>query len=771
MAGLPLTPSHSSSSLGDISTNYAFSTSALPTKNIGIPSAGNPDSNVQNVIAKPKQSKSRNGCVTCKAKRLKCDEIHPTCQQCQKRGVQCGGYKKEFKWRSFEESSIVTKSSHLSKKVNSTLRVKRASQQPPNNAKVFSSLESSSHQSARPKIHVNRETSKHRVFQGRRNEVFSIEQVYVSTPTDSAIMPAIPEPPALYMKRRSELCNIENNESSTSGEVQLLSLSPRGVSPGTTLDFLELSNGPRLGLQVCDEGLEDMMQTDQSHEWLISAPSPTQSTASTISSDSHSSQGESFIRIQDIFRRPALLASSSEILLSHFDKHTCGIMSVKDGPGENPWRTLIWPMATDSPALYHAISAMTAFHMSRERKQLRVEGMEHMRKSIRFLAQGLSHGNIKQDVALGTTLVLAFSEAFDRHTSTGFEHLRGAKVILNQALSKTVMMSGDVSRFQFLYNVWVYLDVLARLTSNGQDESHATSPNIMLGPYANSAEIDPLLGCAASLFPLIGQAASIVQRVRKTEKNSVGIITDAIQLQKQLEEWMVGEYYEPPEDPSNEVSHCIKTAEAYRWATLLYLHQAVPEIPSLDSHDLAEKVMVLLASIPVSSRSCIVHIYPLLAAGCEAIGNEERSWAKCRWERMQNRLWIGNVDKAWTVTKEVWDRRDRYFTHHPYKKLQLCHRSSLPQNTIYDTPSAGLATIGYSPFSHGDNPSNCPSWDPAFSDTNIVNSIIPTIVKRGNQGSVLDGCNEKDFEYGFTARGKLHWLGVMKDWNWEVLLG
>lgn len=49
------------------------------------------------------------GCLTCKAKRLKCDEVKPTCQQCQKRNVPCGGYKKDFKWRAFEETAFAPK--------------------------------------------------------------------------------------------------------------------------------------------------------------------------------------------------------------------------------------------------------------------------------------------------------------------------------------------------------------------------------------------------------------------------------------------------------------------------------------------------------------------------------------------------------------------------------------------------------------------------------------------------------------------------------------
>jgi len=46
------------------------------------------------------------GCVTCKAKRLKCGEEKPGCQQCKRRNVECGGYKKDFKWRPFEETNV-----------------------------------------------------------------------------------------------------------------------------------------------------------------------------------------------------------------------------------------------------------------------------------------------------------------------------------------------------------------------------------------------------------------------------------------------------------------------------------------------------------------------------------------------------------------------------------------------------------------------------------------------------------------------------------------
>ncbi|CAE7203317.1 unnamed protein product [Rhizoctonia solani] len=40
----------------------------------------------------PSQVRSRSGCLTCKARRKKCDESKPFCQRCERAGIQCSGY-------------------------------------------------------------------------------------------------------------------------------------------------------------------------------------------------------------------------------------------------------------------------------------------------------------------------------------------------------------------------------------------------------------------------------------------------------------------------------------------------------------------------------------------------------------------------------------------------------------------------------------------------------------------------------------------------------
>ncbi|KAI5813282.1 fungal-specific transcription factor domain-containing protein [Pyronema omphalodes] len=682
---------------------------------------------------KPKQSKSRNGCVTCKAKRLKCDETKPTCQQCQKRGVPCGGYKKDFKWRPFEESTMSSKSGtpkpsrkevgmkslspgcSSSHGISKALRMKPTAEQLQfEDEALFPSLPTTSN------IDIN--SNEFSSARSRPIDIPDMESDGVDMNQQDSLEDLLD-----FARKYRDLYQNHNQRDPIPIEMHqgpdnfrvLGSPHTHGMhsthsqhnqhhsphhSPHRTHNFRS-GQIPETAIGTdgdADDEIEEMIRTTPiSHSWIpvSSFASPTPSMASLSSVATHS----------NLFARPRMPLNSPEVLLSFFDKNTCGIMSMKDGPTENPWRTLIWPLARDSQALYHAISSMTAFHMCRSRPELRVEGMEHMRKSIRFLAQGLSHGNIKADAAVGTTLVLAFSEAFDRHTSTGIEHLRGARVLLNQALSELPpnVVSQEFKRLSFLYNVWVYLDVLARLTA---DSDAGPDQSVDYRPLVSSNDVDPLLGCAATLFPLIGKTAGLVQRVRRAEQNSPQLVQDAVELKMELENWMPHKYYEPIEDPSADITQAMNTAEAYRWATLLYLHQAVPELPrSMGMHEIAVKVLGLIMAIPESSRCCVVHIYPLLAAGCEAVG-EERHWVKRRWEMMMHRMCIGNVSKAWEVVLEVWARRDRF------AEMQ-----------------AGMAAKA----------ERAAGW------------WYPLEDKQGNT------------ELEVSVKGQLHWLGVMKDLGWE----
>ncbi|GMG55577.1 unnamed protein product [Ambrosiozyma monospora] len=268
--------------------------------------------------------------------------------------------------------------------------------------------------------------------------------------------------------------------------------------------------------------------------------------------------------------------------------------------------------------------------------------------------------------------------------------------------------------------------------------------------------VDPLLGVSQKLFPIMGKVASLITKIRKEDsnktttqlhsqykpkkrkRNSLMIISKAVQLKTELENWSPPSFRNLQiEDPLFDLASTIATAEAYRYATLLYLHQAVPEIPSSSSHSLAENILMLFASIPTSSRTCVTHIFPLLVASCEAEPGDEREWVKERWGFLSKKMWIGTIDRAFEVVKEVWSRRDIL-------------RNKKDQVNVDNSGS--------------DRNSTSPRSD--VSDEDAYYKVTKRINDAVNSDDVRSLDNEPDVRLG----GWAHWTTVMDDWNWEVLL-
>ncbi|KAK8193467.1 fungal-specific transcription factor domain-containing protein, partial [Phyllosticta capitalensis] len=719
-----------------------------------------------NGVTKRKQSKSRNGCSTCKAKRLKCDETKPTCQQCARRSVPCGGYKKDFKWRPFEEASFTGPKPPQPAKQSKAPTVTAANPQSPPVADVspqtslpsdvrFAPPFASSQQSAAP------------VQQSMLEFSFPTPGAF---PPGSSPIAARPEPAAIDPLEPGSTTSTTSmfNDADTVDTVPSVNTAISSLSSGQSPRLVDLllpgtdpnappheympweaqfpgadamfphppyfGHGPNV---MEDDGdIEEIMRPLASHginpdheAWVMRLPTPLPSGDFGRTTPRPPEPFPAFLH------EPRVAMDSPEMTAMLFDRQTCGILSLKNGPSENPWRSLIWPLAQDSPALFHAIASMTNFHMSKQNSRLRVLGIEHMRSSIEHLATGI--GSMHLDAAIATTLALAFAETWDQQTSTGIDHIKGAKILVQQALARhqRAPSQGDnLARFKFLCNTWVYMDVTARLTSMDDDESNDFDAiaSLFAGPFEFEAQLDPLMGCASTLFPIIGHVANLVRRVRRSESNSPSIISQAMELKTQLEDWVPQAYFEVPEDPTSHIQHSLQTAEAYRWATLLYLHQAVPEIPSLSSAELAKKVLIYLATVPLTSRAVIVHIYPLTAAGSEATG-EDRQWVQDRWESMSTRMVIGIVDRCLDICKEVWARRDAYEARVRPRMTVATKSSNIkgsisPRNDMLDEPLR---------------------WNENFPRASATDA-----------GSGLE-----DREY--TVRGRLHWLGVMKDWGWE----
>ncbi|ODQ78242.1 hypothetical protein BABINDRAFT_9465 [Babjeviella inositovora NRRL Y-12698] len=246
---------------------------------------------------------------------------------------------------------------------------------------------------------------------------------------------------------------------------------------------------------------------------------------------------------------------------------------MKNNPTENPWRTLSLPLVQKYPVVYSAISPITCFHIARSDDDIRAAGMGHMRDAVIRSEEGLKEESPPADMALVTCLALAVSVCWNCHISTGITHLKGAKKKIRQVLStlNRVRPVYTPKSVQFLLNCWMYFEVMALITSEGDNER---------------------------LF---------LQETTDTEGDRHRRTAEV-------------------EDSAWDLPSCIALTGVYRYAMLLYLHQAAPELPSLLSHEPAEKMLTFLASIPTHTS----YLYPLFIASCEAAPGDEREWAQQR---------------------------------------------------------------------------------------------------------------------------------------------
>lgn len=748
--------------------------------------------------------------MTCKKKRLKCDETKPTCVQCEKRNVECEGYKKDYKWRSFEETNKTSRAGK-GKKADGDKKVGDDIPRPPPNSRNDSGT--------LPKEEHSNQEREGSFSPGLQHAFTSATQAF-SGPPPSRMSPARassprgryspsqfeplpilhpgfspsdfdlpPLPDSLNHSHRHREDLDSHPRSFSPGSPDLVNLllpgtdlrrppdlseprppmSPLPYQPGSddervTPEPLDRNNDEDFDEEIVRNGMNSQFHEDMPSAWTQRCPSPARSDASTTSSKSTD---------LTLLRAPRMEPSSPEMLMCRFFQETCGILSVKDGPSENPWRDLVVDLGHGCEALSHAISSMSALHGATRNKSLRSAGIGHMNKSIRRLQAGMSTMNLEQ--ALATSLALALGEGWDERISTGVTHLKGAKLMLSAALGHQdrsrelgLVSVNGAKRMKFLCNTYVYLDVIARLTSL-EDDPNPLDLSLMLEladrPFrSNLNEIDPLMGCATTLFPLIGEVGTLIRQVRKTQANSLSIIDEANNLREQILEWKPPDrnYIDEPEDPNSRVQHAIHTAEAYRLAVLLHLYQAVPELAS-EPHTIANNIMRILAGVPLSSNTVIVQIYPLLVGSCEMVSREDREFATKRWEAMVRRLNIMNVTSCWDIVREVWARRDEYLQqqqHLPGLKRKTTMPESRPDQFFAD---GGHTNQGFF-VQHDDRPPTRRrlTFDVPGPDMMSQRGRQTTFTNRRSADAPIS-----NIEPEYTVRGHLHWLAVMQERQWE----
>ena len=385
--------------------------------------------------------------------------------------------------------------------------------------------------------------------------------------------------------------------------------------------------------------------------------SSTSSTTGSPLSARQDSLGKALIEVpsKEIWTGPSMTSLKSVQEDYHF----------ANKPTENAWQTLIMPLTQKCEALYHAAKALACFQKSHKQVGLKEEGLAHERCANQKLACEISGSTHISAVA--TSLLLASLEPWEEGIAPANKHLKGAKLLINEALRgqfRTASVGIEYTRLKVLYNTWLCLDVVFRLTClNDRELGDFTEASTMIpsnSVYDNN--LDPLGGCIPSLFPIIGQGAELIHWVRS------GVVTSAQMVQQALKIWIMLEKWSPSaatmiarkRDPYS--LEILRIAEAYRYSTFLFISQAVPELASPPSTFLAGRVLENLAAVHVQSKTAILQIFPLLAASGEVTDVQGRNWVIARWRAIVGfRPDLGiAIGRCTGVINEVWRRRDEF---------------------------------------------------------------------------------------------------------------
>ncbi|CCH46050.1 TY1 enhancer activator [Wickerhamomyces ciferrii] len=735
----------------------------------------------QQPVQPKKNSKSRNGCLTCKKKRLKCDETKPHCLNCTKKNISCGGYSTNFKWKSFEETTTSQKIKKQRKSsisdVNNTTG-KPSKELSKSMERAMSEPNSNIFQSALQKASIS---IAGKTFQelARQNELMSmgmnpnlnsnIEDLSTGSSGPSSRRSSQPYPLIRTMSEGSKPKDLNHQD------ISLPKLELPGLQPG--IQHQKIPILPKLmeyDLDPLTTNQNTSAIIDDDEELSLEEDPKNFKRASSVDSIFNSDSIESSLELfqfQNAFKQfhldlpekflintsPSNFNQEFNKISTAFHNFTSPIMTVKTF-SENPWQTYIWPMALEHSVLFKAIAAMTMAHLGRTDPDLKQQSTVYMKQSINELAQGLTNNSISNDVALATCFTLSVTESWYTQITTGIAHLRGARSIIQK-----VFKEEDVTQlspaFKWLCASFIYHDVLSKLVSstlidsNTYDEDsfffkhlktvkNPSARDFLLHPedlespstsesiYFSMDDIDPLLGCARDLFFIIGRTATLITKF-KTHKKTLEMVSNAVHYQNELLNWkpnMQNFSKNLASDPYCDSNSLISTAESYRYATLLYLHQAIPEIPSQSSKTLAKKILMLLASIPTNSRTGLIHIFPLLVASCEMDEPEDRLWIENRWSILSKMMLLGNLDRAHEIVKEVWKRKD--------ERISIRSGSTTPKIEVGGNTSGG---------------SGVNDWGIEKRIENLIG-------------------DDDDLEQkGINSR--THWSCIMKEWGWEVLLG
>jgi len=338
------------------------------------------------------------------------------------------------------------------------------------------------------------------------------------------------------------------------------------------------------------------------------------------------------------------------ILLGYYNAVLSRIITTIDD-GLNGFRTVLLPNAfseqiLSSQSLRQSILAVSASHLWGHDAAI-----QYKLNAIRLLSKSIQSGEDGLAGRFATCMMLCVGDVFDAADGSWATHLRAAK-----AMNKQMQRRNEHNAF---FDTWLaYHEVLARFSHSSakikQNEiavklpSPAFEDTVIIGSLGCSLQVLKCISCVNDLTGILAQSR---------DKILPAVIASYPEiLQSQLETLQqTQDIIEDSTCGRIDSERISTTAELYRLATLIYLHQSIIGT-SQDSEimrDLVARGLTIIDSLGLCTSP-----WPLFMIACEVMTDEERIRVLDALDKMRKERRIGNVEIMRSIIETVWKQFD-----------------------------------------------------------------------------------------------------------------
>lgn len=363
---------------------------------------------------------------------------------------------------------------------------------------------------------------------------------------------------------------------------------------------------------------------------------------------------------------PQLSAPQDKALLNHYSTIVSSILS-RRASSTNPYNNYLLPMAQGNDLVLHCILALSANHWRKLQPDMGDRGLLHKSKATQSLARLLPHvDRTSADIALVSSLLLCMTELFDG-TSEGWKlHLKGAKrLLMTLRKQQGDMMTGH---YKFLLRLARFLDSAATTSTCrppliGEEEAEAAALDRMTA--MPDEEDSAVYGIPKELFHLVDRVNTLADlRSTRVDRASEAAFRDhAKEIEGRINHWSY-EYGGMSRavwslTPAND--DVLHATMAFEYAIRLRLHQIVEGYDLGDPKvgQFVDGILECVQKIRYGSPLETCLLYPLVMAGGSCWKLEHRVIIQDRLLIMERTCGFGYIYNARDLVERVWAKRDQ----------------------------------------------------------------------------------------------------------------